>query len=110
MAMAYGWSTFATPDPRYGSQPCWCARRWRGRREPRRHAGDAAITVGYDYFNEILNITALAAHPRLPVVFAGKSDGCVAVYDAITGKEKAILYSHARMCSSRPSPAARKTS
>lgn len=53
-----------------------------------------AITVGHDYFNEILNTTALTAHPTLPVVFAGKSDGCVAVYDSITGKEKTILYSH----------------
>jgi hypothetical protein len=55
-----------------------------------------AITVGLDYFNEILNITALAAHPSQPVVFAGKSNGCVTVYDAMTGNEKAVLYSHVR--------------
>jgi hypothetical protein len=53
-----------------------------------------AITVGLDYFNEILNITALAAHPNLPVVFVGKSNGCIAVYDSMTGKEKTMLYSH----------------
>lgn len=53
-----------------------------------------AITVGLDYFNEILNVTALAAHPSLTVIFAGKSNGSVSVYDATTGKEKTVLYSH----------------
>jgi hypothetical protein len=57
-------------------------------------AATPAITVGLDYFNEILNITALAAHPNLPVLFAGKSNGCVAVYDSLMGKETALLYSH----------------
>jgi WD40 repeat protein len=53
-----------------------------------------AITVGQDYFNEILNITTLVSHPTILVIFAGKSNGDVAVFDAVSGKEKAILYSH----------------
>ncbi|KAE9364783.1 hypothetical protein N431DRAFT_489271 [Stipitochalara longipes BDJ] len=57
-------------------------------------AATPAITVGLGYLNEILNITALAAHPNLPVIFAGKSNGCVAVYDSLTGKETALVYSH----------------
>lgn len=53
-----------------------------------------AITVGVDYAFEVENITALIAHPTLPVIFVGKSNGCVFVYDATTGKEKCQAYSH----------------
>jgi WD40 repeat protein len=54
------------------------------------------VTVGLDYFNEILNITCLAAHPNRPVVFAGKSDGSVVVYNSRTGTQISFLYSHTK--------------
>jgi WD40 repeat protein len=53
-----------------------------------------AITVGQENLNERLNTTTLVSHPTLSVIFAGKSNGDVAVFDAVSGKEKAILYSH----------------
>lgn len=41
-----------------------------------------------------MNVTALVAHPNLPVVFSGEANGCVMVYSSMAGKEKTILYSH----------------
>ena len=42
----------------------------------------------------VSRITALCAHPSLPVVFAGKHNGQVIVFDTKTGKQIAILYTH----------------
>lgn len=39
-------------------------------------------------------VTALQAHPSLPLIFAGKYNGQVAAYDTNTGEQIALLYTH----------------
>lgn len=44
-------------------------------------------------------ITALCAHPSLPIVFVGKQDGQVAAFSTKTGTQVAHLYTHAHAAS-----------
>ena len=46
--------------------------------------------------SEIVNITATACHPTWNVLFCGKEDSPVSVYDAASGKFQSVLYEHSR--------------
>lgn len=64
------------------------------------HGDETAIsqTLGEEYeTRDRSTITTLAAHHVLPVVFSGKGSGDVIAFDAKTGNQIAILYSHGSM-------------
>ena len=53
-----------------------------------------AATEGEYETRRVSKITALCAHPSLPLVFAGKHNGQVIAFDTITGLQIAVLYTH----------------
>lgn len=55
---------------------------------------DLAATKGEYETRRVSKITALCAHPTLPVVFAGKHTGQVIAFDTKTGFQIAVLYTH----------------
>ena len=55
---------------------------------------DLTATKGAYETRRVSKITALCAHPTLPVVFAGKHTGQVIAFDTKTGLQIAVLYTH----------------
>lgn len=55
-----------------------------------------AATEGEYETHRVSKITALCAHPSLPIVFAGKHNGQVIAFDSKTGLQIAVLYIHSR--------------
>lgn len=53
-----------------------------------------AVTEGEYESLRVSKITALCAHPSLPVVFAGKHNGQVIAFDTKLGKKSTVLYTH----------------
>ncbi|KAI9751154.1 MAG: hypothetical protein M1835_001254 [Candelina submexicana] len=53
-----------------------------------------AATEGEYETRRVSRITALCAHPSLPLVFAGKHNGQVIAFDTKTGLQITVLYTH----------------
>ncbi|KAK3941413.1 hypothetical protein QBC46DRAFT_258764 [Diplogelasinospora grovesii] len=57
---------------------------------------ELAVTEGEYKSHRSAEVTALCAHPKLSIVFAGKPNGQVVVFDTRNEKPTLLLYSHSR--------------